>query len=56
MKGSGIEWIGEIPESWEIIKSKYALTKLSRERIENGDTVICSNSGNQPLKEIQILD
>lgn len=23
MKDSGIEWIGEIPEDWEIIKSKY---------------------------------
>ena len=27
MKNSGIEWIGEIPENWEISKTKY-LTKL----------------------------
>ena len=24
MKDSGIEWIGEIPESWDICKLKYA--------------------------------
>ncbi|NTS04166.1 hypothetical protein HQ952_12885 [Enterococcus faecium] len=23
MKDSGVEWIGEIPESWEVIKLKY---------------------------------
>ena len=27
MKNSGIEWIGKIPEDWEISKTKY-LTKL----------------------------
>ena len=25
MKDSGIEWIGEIPKDWEIIKGKYVL-------------------------------
>jgi len=23
MKDSGVEWIGQIPESWDIIKFKY---------------------------------
>lgn len=27
MKDSGIEWIGEIPESWEITKHKYVMHK-----------------------------
>lgn len=26
MKDSGIEWIGEIPEDWEIVKTLYVLT------------------------------
>ena len=26
MKDSGIEWIGEIPEDWEIIKTKHCYT------------------------------
>ncbi|MCR4646299.1 MAG: restriction endonuclease subunit S [Oscillospiraceae bacterium] len=29
MKDSGIEWIGEIPEEWEIVKFKYAATVKS---------------------------
>ncbi|MDD4833425.1 MAG: restriction endonuclease subunit S [Lutispora sp.] len=32
MKGSGIEWIGEIPEGWEIKKLKY-LTTLNLEKV-----------------------
>ncbi len=27
-KGSGIEWIGEIPIHWEISKFKYALSDI----------------------------
>lgn len=50
MKNSGIEWIGQIPEHWKIVKSKYVLNKLLRKRIENGDTVICSNGGKSTLK------
>ena len=23
MKDSGIEWIGEIPEGWEVVRLKY---------------------------------
>lgn len=30
MKDSGIEWIGEIPETWETIKVKYIVSKLER--------------------------
>ena len=29
MKDSGIEWIGEIPASWEVIKGKYLFTQRS---------------------------
>lgn len=29
MKDSGIEWIGEIPEGWEVIKTHYLLNVLS---------------------------
>lgn len=31
-KGSGIEWIGEIPEKWDIVKIKY-LFKIGRGRV-----------------------
>ena len=29
MKDSGVEWIGQIPEKWEIIKIKYLITERS---------------------------
>ena len=29
MKDSGIEWIGEIPQEWEIIKSRYVIKKIT---------------------------
>lgn len=45
MKDSGVEWIGEIPEHWDISITKHVLRKLNRPRKKNGDTVICSNHG-----------
>lgn len=29
MKDSGIEWIGEIPADWKVIKNKYLLSLLA---------------------------
>lgn len=45
MKDSGVEWIGQIPEHWNTLLAKHALTKLNRPRELNGNTVICSNHG-----------
>ncbi|XEG80528.1 restriction endonuclease subunit S [Edwardsiella tarda] len=45
MKDTGIDWIGKIPEHWDISLAKYILKKLNRPRKKNGDTVICSNHG-----------
>ncbi|MCQ4141594.1 restriction endonuclease subunit S [Chryseobacterium sp. EO14] len=28
MKASGIEWLGEIPEHWEVVKLKYLVSKI----------------------------
>lgn len=35
MKDSGIKWLGEIPEHWELKKIKYTL----KERIEKNNPV-----------------
>lgn len=49
MKDSGIEWIGEIPEEWEVMKSRYVfrfnkgLTITRRELLEEG--ISCVNYG-----------
>jgi type I restriction enzyme S subunit len=45
MKDSRIEWIGEVPEHWEITIAKHVLQRLDRPRKQNGNTVICSNHG-----------
>ena len=51
MKDSGVEWIGEIPEDWEVKKLKHAITKLSKgngitkdDVVESGD-VSCVRYG-----------
>lgn len=51
MKDSGVEWIGEIPEGWEVKRLKHAVTKLSKgngitkdDVVENGD-VSCVRYG-----------
>ena len=36
MKDSGVEWIGEIPEHWEIKRAKYLFEEID-ERSETGD-------------------
>lgn len=50
MKDSGIEWIGEIPEHWEIIKGKYIL-KLLKKPVKDSDEVItCFRDGEVTLR------
>lgn len=51
MKDSGIEWIGEIPEDWEIDRVKYHFKIISgsgfpieRQGKENGDYPVCKAS------------
>src|SRR5690625_402658 len=50
-KDSGIEWIGEIPEDWEIIKLKYLSnidtgSKDTQDRVENGSVPFFVRSDN----------
>lgn len=34
MKDSGIEWIGEIPESWDIIHAKSAFSEIKNKNTD----------------------
>ena len=38
LKPSGIEWLGDVPEHWEVVRLKYAITK-----IEQGWSPQCDN-------------
>lgn len=50
LKESGIDYIGNMPESWKLIKLKNIVTKLNREIEPNSEVVICSNSGQVILR------
>ena len=43
MKDSGVEWIGEIPEHWEVKRAKYLFNEID-ERSINGDEELLSVS------------
>ena len=43
MKDSGVEWIGEVPELWEVRRAKYLLSEID-ERSENGEEELLSVS------------
>ena len=50
MKDSGIEWIGQIPKHWEILKGKYVLEYLQKP-VKNDDGVItCFRDGEVTLR------
>ena len=57
MKDSGIEWIGEIPEEWNVIKIKWLLNER-KERSETGTEEPLSMSqkyGLIPTREMDIV-
>jgi len=43
MKDSGVDWIGEIPEHWEVRRAKYIFDEVD-ERSKNGDEELLSVS------------
>lgn len=50
MKDSGIEWIGEIPEHWKIIRGKYILKQLSRPVEDDSEVITCFRDGEVTLR------
>lgn len=50
MNDSGVEWIGQIPEHWEVIKGKYRLKLLNRPVKENDEVITCFRDGEVTLR------
>lgn len=50
MKDSGIEWIGEIPNSWNVIKGKYVLKYLQKPIREDDGVITCFRDGEVTLR------
>ncbi len=51
MKESGIEWIGQIPEDWEVKKGKYILKYLSKPMREGDEVITCFRDGEVTLRK-----
>lgn len=50
MKNSGIEWLGEVPEDWEILKLKYLIERLeSGVSVNSEGTAIETNSSERAV-------
>lgn len=49
MKNSGIEWIGEIPDGWETVKSKYLVYTYTGNSIKDEDKSKYEDSSNALL-------
>ena len=45
MKDSGVEWIGEIPEGWDLIKLKYISTKVNSGKTPRGGSESYQDKG-----------
>lgn len=50
MKDSGIEWIGEIPEHWNIEKGKYVLIYLEKPTKPTDGVITCFRDGEVTLR------
>jgi type I restriction enzyme S subunit len=50
MKDSGVEWIGEIPEHWEVKKAKWLFKKEERPVRKDDDIVTCFRDGQVTLR------
>lgn len=50
MKDSGVDWIGKIPEHWEIRRAKYIFKKLSRPVRDEDGVVTCFRDGEVTLR------
>lgn len=50
MKDSGIEWIGEIPNDWQVQKGKYFMSLLIRPTRETDEVITCFRDGEVTLR------
>ena len=51
MKDSGVEWIGEIPEGWDIRRGKFIFKKLSRSVKDLDEVITCFRDGEVTLRK-----
>ena len=50
MKPSGIPWLGDVPEGWNIKKGKYCLRQINRPTKEEDGVITCFRDGEVTLR------
>ena len=50
MKPSGIPWLGDVPEGWDIKKGKYCLRQINRPTKEEDGVITCFRDGEVTLR------
>ena len=51
LKPSGVEWLGEVPEHWEIKSGKWIFEKMNRPTEEEDEVVTCFRDGTVTLRK-----
>lgn len=55
-KDSGIEWIGTMPEKWNVVKGKFILTLLDRPTKKDDEVITCFRDGQVTLRKNRRTD
>lgn len=50
MKGSGIQWIGDMPAHWDVIRGKYILRYMQKPVREDDGVITCFRDGEVTLR------
>lgn len=50
LKDSGVEWIGQVPEHWDVQRSKFIFKKMERKVNEEDQIVTCFRDGQVTLR------
>lgn len=51
IKGSGVAWLGEVPEHWELKRAKCLFRKMNRPVRDSDDVVTCFRDGTVTLRK-----
>ena len=50
LKDSGVEWIGQVPEHWEVKRSKFIFKKIERKVKDEDQIITCFRDGQVTLR------
>ena len=56
MKDSGIAWIGQIPEHWEVRRAKNIFNRMQREVLPGDEVITCFRDGQVTLRKNRRTD